>query len=145
MIEGGIDMKLLKRENWVIWFVLCLLTQGLSNIVLAYLLNCFDKTAWYSRGRYWLLGGLCLFLPLIIMGFVFFVQMTVSVGKKLSVPGEEIYGCPYIWILCIIVPLIGWTLFIVMLLYIIVWPFIMISKGKGEQYIERKTTLPFES
>ena len=35
-------------------------------------------------------------------------------AKKLNVPGDEIYMTPYSWILCIIIPIIGWILLLVM-------------------------------
>ncbi|MEI3499581.1 MAG: hypothetical protein V8Q71_03730 [Bacilli bacterium] len=43
---------------------------------------------------------------------------------------------PYSWILCLVVPIVGWTLLIVMLIYIYVWPIVMIYKGEGEKYAE---------
>ena len=66
---------------------------------------------------------------------VFMIQMECSVAKKLNVPGEKIYNTPYTWILCMIVPIIGWTLLIVMAIYVYIWPIVMLKNGEGEKYL----------
>lgn len=128
-------MELLKKENWIVNLILLLLTQGLYIFVLAYNLKCYSKDAWYTKWPYWVFGGLCLFFPLLIMLEVFMIQMECSVAKKLNVPGEKIYNTPYTWILCMIVPIIGWTLLIVMAIYVYIWPIVMLKKGEGEKYL----------
>lgn len=128
-------MGLLKKENWGVCLILTLLTEGAFTFVLGYLLKVYDKNAWYANWRYWLIGCLLFFIPAVIMLTVFTIQITVEVAKKLEVPGSEIYGLPYPWILCLIIPIIGWVLFVVMLLYIEIWPIIMLKKGNGEGYI----------
>ena len=60
----------------------------------------------------------------------------VQVALKLNVPGKELYATPYTWIICVIVPVIGWILLIVMFIYLLVWTVVMLYKGEGEKYIE---------
>ena len=128
-------MKILKKENWWVWLLLFLFSGGSSAIVLGALLDVFDKNAWYAKWYYWVIGLLCFILPFSIMMAVFNITIASKAAAKLEVPGSEIYLSPYVWILCLIVPFIGWALFIVMLLYINVWPIVMLSKGNGEKYI----------
>ena len=61
----------------------------------------------------------------------------VEVAKKLNVPGSQIYALPYAWIICIIVPVVGWVLLIVMFIYLLVWPVVMLYRGEAEKYIEK--------
>lgn len=128
-------MKILKKENWWVWLLLFLFSGGSSTIVLGALLDVFDKNAWYAKWYYWVIGLLCFIFPFSIMMAVFNITIASKAAAKLEVPGSEIYLSPYIWILCLIVPFIGWALFIVMLLYINVWPIVMLSKGNGEKHI----------
>lgn len=128
-------MKLLKKENWWIWLLLALFTGSASMIVIGALLDCFDKKAWYANYKNWLIGFLCFFLPGIIMIYVFFVQLLAEIAAKLEVPGKELYLSPYVWILCIIVPIIGWIMLAVMLLYLQIWILVSLYRGNGEKYI----------
>ena len=66
---------------------------------------------------------------------VFVVQMTCEVAAKLDVPGSELYLSPYAWILCLIIPVIGWICFSVMMLYLTLWNIVMLNRGKAERYI----------
>ena len=52
--------------------------------------------------------------------------------QKLNVPGCEIYATPYSWILCLIVPVLGWILLAVMLIYLNVWIVSYLYQGKAE-------------
>ena len=99
-------------------------------------MDCYDKDAWYSKWQYWFFGVLCLIFPVFIMLMVFVIQMNCKVATKLNVPGDKIYNTPYTWIICFIVPVIGWALFIVMLIYVFVWPHVKLAQGEGEQYIK---------
>lgn len=128
-------MKILKKENWWIWLLLFIFTGGASNLVLGALLDVFDKKAWYAKWYYWIIGILCFLFPAYIMLTVFIITITAKVAAKLGVPGSEIYLSPYVWILCLIIPFIGWSLFFVMNIYITIWPIIMLHKGNGEKYI----------
>lgn len=125
-------MDLIKKDNWVICLILTIITEGLFSLVLASLMKLYDKKAWYCNYKYWLFGALCLLFPVVIMFVVFLVQITCMVAKTLQVPGDEIYNSPYSWIICMVVPVIGWIMLIVMYLYIVIWPIVMIYNGKGE-------------
>ena len=128
-------MNLLKKRNWWIYLLLTIITLGLYNLVLANHLDVYEEEAWYQDWRYWFFGGLCFVFPIIIMSLIFVIQITCQVASRLNVPGSDIYNIPYSWILCIIVPIIGWSLIIVMLLYILLWIVVMLAKGEGEHYI----------
>lgn len=128
-------MGLLKKENWSVNLILLLMTQGLYFFVLAYFMKLYDKDAWYTKWQYWVFGTLCLFFPVLIMIIVFTIQISCSVAKNLNVPGKEIYNSPYTWILCLIVPVLGWVLLIVMSIYIYIWTIVMLKKGEGEKYL----------
>jgi hypothetical protein len=69
------------------------------------------------------------------MYFVFQIEMQIKICEKLNVKGKEIYALPYPWILCLIVPILGWSTFIVMLLHITYYPAVMIQKGEGEKVL----------
>lgn len=128
-------MNLLKKENWLVCLILTIISEGFFAFALAHLLKLYNKDAWYTKWQYWFFGGLCLVFPIFIMLIVFLVQMICSVAEALNVPGSELYNSPYTWIICIIVPVIGWILLLVMLIYIVVWPIVMIYRGEGEKYL----------
>jgi hypothetical protein len=128
-------MKILKKENWWIWLLLMIFSSSSSMIVLGALLDVYEKDAWYTKWYYWIFGLVCFGFPAAIMASVFSLTITCKTAAKLEVPGSEIYLSPYIWILCLIVPIIGWIMFIVMALYISIWPLVMLYNGKGEKYI----------
>ena len=128
-------MKILKKENWWVWFLLFLFSGGSSNLVLGALLDCFDKNAWYAKPKNWILGFICFIFPFFIMIAVFQIQILCKANAKLNTPGKELYLSPYIWLACLIVPIFGWILFGVMLIYLEIWPIVMIHKGNAEKYI----------
>lgn len=130
-------MEIIKKENWWIWVLLLLFSNGTSNIVLGALLNVYDKNAWYAKPKNWIIGFLCFVFPFFIMIGVFEIQIMCQVNAKLNTPGSEIYLSPYIWLSLIIVPIIGWILFIVLILYLSIWPIVMLKRGNGEEYIKR--------
>lgn len=129
-------MSLLKKENALICSVLMIMSMGIFSIPLASLMDLYDKDAWYSNPKYWLIGFLCLIFPIFIMIIIFSIQMICKVAASLEVPGKEIYNFPYTWILCLIVPIVGWVMFIVMYIYLIIWISYMLYQGKGEKYIK---------
>ena len=126
---------ILDRKNWFLWLILIMATSGLSVFLLAYYLGVYNKDSWYSKPRNWFLGALCFFYPLFFMLIIFWIQICVEVCIKLSTPGQSVYGTPYSWIICLIVPVVGWTLGLVMLIYVMVWPITMLARGEGEKYI----------
>lgn len=128
-------MKILKKENWWVWLLLMIFSSSSSILVLGALLDTYNKDAWYAKWYYWVLGLLCFGLPAFIMMIVFILTITCKTAAKLEVPGSEIYLSPYIWILCLIIPILGWIMFIVMVVYVSIWPLVMLYNGKGEKYI----------
>lgn len=129
-------MKILKQENWWVWLILLIFSQGSSTFVLGALLDVYDKNAWYAKWYYWVIGLVCFIFPAIIMVYVFMIQILCETASKLNVPGKEIYLTPYAWILCLIVPIIGWILLVVTLLYLQIWLLVMLYRGEGNKYIE---------
>lgn len=127
-------MQILKKENWWIWLLLLIFTQGTSTLILGALLDVFDKNAWYAKWKYWTIGAVCFIFPVIIMFYVFSVQILCLTAAKLSIPGKEIYLTPYTWILCLIIPIIGWILLAVMLIYLEIWTIVALYKGNGEKF-----------
>lgn len=129
-------MKILKQENWWVWLILLIFSQGSSTFVLGALLDVYDKNAWYAKWYYWVIGLVCFIFPAIIMTYIFMIQILCETAGKLNVPGKEIYLTPYTWILCLIVPIIGWILLVVMLLYLQIWLLVMLYRGEGNKYIK---------
>lgn len=128
-------MSLLKSKNWFASLIITLCTGSLFSFLLAYMLKLYDKNAWYCKWQYWVFGALCLIFPVFIMLIVFNMQMLAKVSSKLEVPGEEIYNNPYFWIVCLIVPVIGWIICISFYIYLIFWIVVMLKKGKGEKLV----------
>lgn len=129
-------MSILDKKNWWIWLILSILTFNISTLVVAALLDLYDKDAWYSNKRNWILGFLCFVFPGLIMLVVLVIQMLCQVSAKLNVPGKELYLSPYVWIIFLIVPIIGWVFFMVMILYLTIWYIVMIKKGEVEKYLK---------
>ena len=128
-------MKILKRENWWIWLLLTLFSQGSSTFVLGALLDVYKKDAWYAKWQYWLIGALCIFFPITIMLSVFTVQILCLTAAKLDVPGKEIYLSPYLWIIGLIVPVVGWVCIAAGLIYLEIYILVSLYKGNAEKYI----------
>lgn len=127
-------MKLLRKENWWIWLLLLLFSSGASPIVLAALLDLLKKDAWYAKWYYWVIG-LVLIIPFPVMIYVLYIELTCKTAAKLEVKGSEYYLSPYIWIIMIIIPFIGWIVFVVLYLYLNIAILINLKNGKGEKYI----------
>ena len=70
------------------------------------------------------------------MGIVFTIDMTIQVAAKLELPGKEIYLSPFIWLLCLIIPFLGWIALVVLGFYLEIGILVMIAHGKAEQSIE---------
>jgi len=132
--NGGENMNILKKENWWIWLILFLFSGGASTIVLGALLNLFNKNEWYAKISYWFIGFI-LIIPFSIMIAVLNLQITSKTAAKLDVKGSEYYLSPYIWIILLIIPIIGWLIFILLVLYLNINILVNLSKGKGEKYI----------
>lgn len=124
-------MNLLKKDYWWLWLVLTIFTGGASMIFLAAQLELLEKDAWYMNWKYWLLGTILFIFPVSIMYTVLIIEMTAKVAARLKVSGYELYLSPYIWILCLIIPVIGWAIFFAMYLYILIRIFVKLYKGEG--------------
>lgn len=127
-------MDLLKRQNWWVWLILYLFCDAPCIIVLGALLKVFDKNAWYAKWYIWVIS-LILIFPLPIMFAAFAIQITCKAAHKLDVKGSQYYLSPYIWIILIIIPIIGWLGFVALDLYIVIAILVNLYKGKGEKYI----------
>lgn len=123
-------MQILKEQSWLFHLFLIIITGGLYFFILAHKLDLYNSEAWYADYRYWLCAVLCFFLPVILLLIIFMFQMACTVASTVNVPGKEIYRYPYAWILCLIIPVVGWSLFLVMTCYIAVWTPIMLHQLK---------------
>ncbi len=112
--------KLNKKYFWL-YVVLNFLTLGFFTFYIAYKLNLYDKKAWYCRWYYWVLGFVFGIFPGLVMFLIFNIKIGCLVSSKLNVAGDEIYLLPYIWIVSLIVPVLGWTVFIVLYFYVHFW------------------------
>lgn len=112
-------MEKLKRP-WLC-LILNIITGGFFTFYIAYKLDIYDKKAWYYNWYYWVLAFFFGIIPGFIMLAVFNIYISCLVCKKLNVPGREIYMYPYPWIICLIVPFLGWTLFILLYIYVHTW------------------------
>ena len=129
-------MELLKKENWKIWLLMLIFTSGMSNICLGAMLDIFDKNAWYMKGKIWLLGFLLFIIPGLVMICAVNIEYLTKVCAKLNVNGKEFYLSPYIWIILLIIPIIGWIIFIVLFLYLNIMIIVKLYQGEGEKYIK---------
>lgn len=125
-------MDLLNKKNWIVYFILFCATGGLINIFIAWKLGLLKENAWYKNSKYWIIGFIALIFPVFIMLAVLNLQMIIKIAYKLRVPGDYLYTSIYYWIICLMVPVVGWILFAVMLIYIIVWTNINILRKMGE-------------
>lgn len=128
-------MELLKKKNWWLWLILFCVSGGSCTIFLYFLLGDIEKDAWYANWRTWLIGFLCLVIPGIVMMLVFWIQMMSQAAAKLDVPLKELYLSPFIWLSFLIIPVLGWILFLVTILYLNISILVMLYKGKGENYL----------
>lgn len=125
-------MSLLKKENWAVNLILLFISQGVYVFVLAHLMKLYEKGAWYTKWQNWLIGFLCLVFPVFIMISILQIQLLCKIAAKLEVPGSEIYNSPYFWLLAIIIPIVGWSLFLIFLIYIEVYILVHLKRGYGE-------------
>lgn len=127
-------MKILKQENWWVWLLLFIFTEGASMLILGALLDVYDKKEWYAQKKNWILAA-CLFIfPVFIMAAVFMIQISCQTAAKLGVKGSEYYLSPYVWLLLLIIPVIGWLLLTIMSVYIEIWTIVALYQGMGNKY-----------
>ena len=65
----------------------------------------------------------------------FTLEILCKTAVKLDVKGSEYYLSPYIWIILIIIPFIGWIAFIALTLYLEIAILVKLHSGNGEKYI----------
>ena len=128
-------MNLLRKENWFVYVLITFIAQGIFTFVLANDLDLYDKDKWYCKWYWWGLGTIFFVFPALIMLVVLNISLQVKICEKLNVKGSEIYALPYPWILSLIVQIIGWSVFIVMLIHIYYYPAVSIYKGEGEKLL----------
>ena len=129
-------MNILKRDNWWVWLLLLLFSNGSSILVLGALLDVYDKNAWYAKWYYWVIGFACFIFPGAIMLSIFELIILCKTCAKLNVPGKEYYLSPYLWILAIIIPFIGWFALTVAIIYLTIASLVTLYNGNAEQYIK---------
>ena len=71
------------------------------------------------------------------MFFIYYIEIGCGVCKKLGVPFDNYYMYPYIWIVSLIIPIIGWTLFIILVIYVHFWYIFYLKRGYGEKYLKK--------
>lgn len=82
-----------------------------------------------------LLLSLLVMVAVVLYG-IFNIQILATVNAKLGVKGKELYMSPYIWIIMIIIPILGWIALVIMMIYLEIAPLVYLYKGKGEKYIK---------
>lgn len=127
-------MDILKKENWWIWLLLMFFSSGSDTFVLGALLGCYNKNAWYANWKNWLLGFSCFIFPGLVMIAIFYLQILCQTAAKLGVKGTELYLSSYIWLICLIVPIIGWIAFITMFIYLHIYILVALHGGNAEKY-----------
>jgi len=131
-------MSLLKKDNWIISSLLVILSCGAFTTVLGYLMGLFEKDAWYTKFKNWILGIVLFMLPAFVMLIVFTMQMSAKVAASLKIKGSEIYNNPYTWIALFIIPIVGWVLFIVLYIYLQVFILIKLKDGECEKILNKE-------
>jgi len=114
--------------------LLFIFSEATSTIVLGAMLDVFDKKAWYTKWYIWIIG-LIFMLPISVMIVVFNLEITSKTAAKLEVKGADYYLSPYIWIILLIIPFIGWIGFIALVLYLNIAIIVKLYNGNGEKYI----------
>ncbi|MBR3198941.1 MAG: hypothetical protein IKG27_02890 [Bacilli bacterium] len=130
-------MNILKRKYWYVCLILSISTLGLYTFYVGKKLHVYDKEAWYSNKYFWILSFICGIVPGLIMFFIFYIEIGCMVCKKLSVPFDNYYIYPYIWVISLIIPIIGWTLFIILVIYVHFWYIFYLKRGYGEAYLKK--------
>ena len=121
----------MKIRHPFLWLILGILTCNISILFLGKKLKVYKKDGWYTKWYYWALGSIFGIFPALIMLAIFIIQTNVKVCALFGVGGKEIYTLPYVWIGLLIIPVIGWVLFIVLLLYIYIMYLIGLFSYKG--------------
>ena len=121
----------MKIKHPILWVILSIITCNISILFLGKKLKIYNQNAWYTNWYYWVLGAIFGILPALIMLCILIIQTNVKICALFNVGGKEIYTLPYVWIGLLIIPIIGWTLFIILLLYIYIMHLIGLFSYKG--------------
>lgn len=116
------------KKSFII-LILNILTLGLYTFYIGSKLKVYEKNAWYKKWYIWFLGFFLGIIPGMIMFLIFYIKVGCLVSGKLHVPLSHYYAYPYVWILCVIVPIIGWSLFIVLNIYVHTWYSAYLKRG----------------
>lgn len=125
-------MRLLQKEKWWIWLISMIASSYVCIFLLGNVMEIYRKDAWYTKWQYWLVAFLCCVFPFVIMLEIFFIQSLAMVASRLSLPGREYYLSPYLWILCVIIPIFGWIAMFIGVFYLMIGIIIQLHHGKGE-------------
>ena len=96
--------------------------------------NIFEKDAWYTKWYIWVIGFI-LIIPFCVMFFVLLIGVLTKTAAKLDVKGKDYYLSPYIWIILLIIPILGWIILSILYLYINIAILVKLHDGNGEKYI----------
>ena len=119
-----------KTPKVVIWIVLGMIALALlATTVLMSVSFTIDFTKVYATTNGLILLLIAIYLIIYVTITVFQIQILAQVNAKLNTPGSEIYLSPYIWILGLIIPVVGWILLLVMYLYLQIWYLVMLYRG----------------
>lgn len=108
------------KKNSLKVLLLNVITLGLYTFYIGKKLDVYENV-WYRKWYLWFLGFILGIIPGLIMFLVFYIKIGCDVSKKLNVPFDRFYSYPYVWLLCLIVPIVGWSLFIVLNIYVHTW------------------------
>ena len=129
-------MKYLYKKNYFICFLLNVITLGMFTFYIGKKLDVYQKDAWYCNFSFWVISFLLGIVPSILLFIIFNIEVSCNDCKKLNVPYENYYSYPYVWILFLIIPIIGWSLFIILYIYVHFWYIFYLKRGYGEEYIK---------
>lgn len=125
---------MLDRKKWFSCLILNIISLGLFTFYIGKKLKVYDKDEWYSSIVLWIVSFLGGIIPFIVLFIIFYIKIGIKVSQKLEVPLESIYMYPYIWIISLIIPVFGWAIFVLLVIYVHIWYVIYLKRGNGEMY-----------
>lgn len=107
------------KKNIVVSLLMMIFIPIIPLIAISSEMGLLEEEAWYEKWYYWFFAAVCFLLPVIILFIIFLIEQLVKIANKLKIAGTDLYISPYFWILCVIVPLVGWILLLVTYIYLI--------------------------
>ena len=107
------------KKNIIISLLMMIFIPIIPVIAISSEMNLLDKDAWYYKWQYWFFATVCFLLPVIVLVIIFLIEQLVKIASKLKIAGSDLYITPYFWILCVVIPVIGWILLLVTYIYLI--------------------------